>query len=496
MTDLVLAIDQGTTNSKALLLDSTGRIVARGSAPLRARHPQPGWVEQDALEIWNSVLRAIEACVAEVDTSRILALAISNQRESVVAWHARTGEPLGPCITWQCRRTAPACDRLRAEGHEEAVAERTGLPLDPMFAATKAAWLLRSIREVHPHVSRHDVRLGTVDSWLLWRMTDGREHACDESNASRTQLFDIREGRWSEPLCDLFGVPIGVLPAARPSDAEFGTSAGVPLLPDGIPINAIMGDSHAALFGHGVTTPGVVKATYGTGSSLMTPIEAFIAPQGGVTTTIAWSVGGTRTYALEGNILVTGSALPWAAALLGLDGGPDELASIAASVPDSGGVCFVPALVGLGAPHWDDAARGVFAGMTFRTGPAELARAVFDSIALQVVDVFEAMSRQVPEPLTHLLTDGGPSRNRWLMQLQADLLQLPVLPSSAPEVSARGAAFAAGIACGLWQDRTELSRLADEDARHFIGPRSAGASRAEHVKRWKHAVAQARLPER
>ncbi len=491
MSDHLLAIDQGTTNSKAVLVNAEGRVVARGSAPLGKRHPAPGWVEQDPEELWSSVRSAIQGCLEASSGARILGLAISNQRESVVAWHARTGEPLGPCVSWQCRRTAKACAELRAAGHEPAVVARTGLPIDPMFAATKIAWLLSDLRERRPELGADDVRVGTVDSWLLWNATGGAQHACDASNASRTQLFDLARGRWDEGLCELFSVPMQALPRVLDSDADFGHTNGVPGVADGTPIRAMLGDSHAALFGHGVDQPGVVKATYGTGSSLMTPLDTITQPERGVTTTVAWSRRGTITYALEGNILVSAASLPWASELLGLGGDPGALAELAErGAPDSG-VDFVPALIGLGAPYWDSDALGLFSGLTFRTGRAEMARAVMESIALQVADVFEAMHAQAPQPLERLLADGGPSANRWLMGIQADLIGVPVVPSDAPEASALGAAYMAGLALGRWERLAAIPALQHDD--DPIEPSLDERARERRRATWRTAVARARL---
>ena len=491
MSDYLLAIDQGTTNSKAVLVDAEGRVVARGSAPLGKLHPAPGWVEQDPEELWSSVVAAIQSCLAESPGARILGIGVSNQRESVVAWHARTGEPLGPCVSWQDRRTAKVCAELRAAGHESAVVARTGLPIDPMFAATKIAWLLRDLRERRPELGAADVRVGTVDAWLLWNATGGERHACDASNASRTQLFDLAAGRWDEGLCELFEVPMDALPSVLDSDADFGATRGVPGLPDGTPIRAMLGDSHAALFGHGVDEPGVVKATYGTGSSLMTLLRSVAAPERGVTTTVAWSRQGTITYALEGNILVSAASLPWASELLGLGGDPGALAQLAESGEADSGVDFVPALNGLGAPYWDSDALGLFSGLNFRTGRAEMARAVMESIALQVADVFEAMRAQAPQPLERLLADGGPSANRWLMKTQADLIGVPVVPSDAPEASALGAAFMAGLSLGRWERLADITAL-KLDHEPVLPSMDEGA-RERRRATWRAAVARARL---
>lgn len=486
----VLAIDQGTTNSKAVLVDHSGSVVARGSASLPIFYPQPGWVEQNPDELWQSVVQAVGFCLEDVPGNAVAVIGVSSQRESVLAWHAATGQALGPCISWQCRRTASVSDALRAEGHQSEVIARTGLPLDPMFPASKIAWLLSSIRQASPQLAEQDICIGTVDSWLLWKLTGGKRHACDESNAARTQLYNVGEGRWDEGLGELFGVPLAVMPEALPSDANFGVISGVPGVPDGIPIHAMMGDSHAALFGHGVTAPGAVKATYGTGSSLMTLLDSFTVPKDGITTTIAWALGEKRTYALEGNILVSGASLPWAAELLGLSGNVAALSKLAQTVTDAGGVYFVPALVGLGAPYWDSHATGLFTGLTFTTAPAHLAHAVLEALAFQITDVLEVMRTQVPQPFSCLLADGGVSSNPYIMQLQVDRANLPLITSDAPEASARGAAFMAGLSLGFWADLTDISALHQKRAQ--FDPMMPDALRQKKLSGWHQAVARTR----
>lgn len=486
----VLAIDQGTTNSKAVLIDRTGNVVARGSAPLPIYFPQPGWVEQNPDELWQSVVQAIRHCLEGVPGRSVAVIGVSSQRESVLAWHAATGQALGPCISWQCRRTAAVCDQLRAEGHEPDVIARTGLPLDPMFPATKVAWLLANIRRTQPHLSESDVRIGTVDSWLLWQLTGGKRHACDESNAARTQLYNIGKGQWDETLGNLFGVPLTVLPEALPSNADFGVTSGIPGVPDGIQIHAMLGDSHAALFGHGVTAPGTVKATYGTGSSLMTLIDGFAVPEGGITTTIAWSLGSKRTYALEGNILVSGASLPWASELLGLCGDVAALSKLAQTVTDTGGVYFVPALVGLGAPYWDSSATGLFTGMSFSTGSAQLALTVFEALTFQVTDVLEVMRAQAVQPFACLLADGGASSNPFVMQLQADQADLPVVTSEVPEASARGAAFMAGLSVSFWDNLSDILALHQKQVQ--FDPAMPEKLRQQKQTGWRQAIARTR----
>jgi glycerol kinase len=486
--DLILAIDQGTSNTKAVLVDSDGAVIRRSSHPVGISYPAPGWVEQDANEIVASAAKA-SAEVLAGEHRAVAAIGISNQRESILAWHAVTGEALSPAITWQCRRTAAFCEELKASGAEPEIIAKTGLPIDPLFPSSKARWLLEFLRKERPSVDRADIRLGTIDSWLLWRLTGGKIHACDASNASRTQLFNIREGAWDGELLALFDVPRSALPEVKSSNALFGIARDEPFA--GLVISGMIGDSHAALFAHGATEPGKVKATYGTGSSIMTPLSRPIAPKDGITTTIAWSLGGKATYAFEGNIAVSASSFPWAAKLMGLGADASRIAELATSVPGTDGVYFVPALTGLGAPYWDSAARGLVSGLTFNTGQAQLARAVMESVPYQVHDVFAAMARQAGHPLTELLVDGGASNNDWLMQFQADILGLPVIRSGVPEASAQGAALIAGLGIGLWPDLAAISTLPREHK--TVSPAMAAEERAARLKGWHDAIARTRL---
>jgi glycerol kinase len=480
----LLAVDQGTTNSKAVLVAETGAILATGAAQVAIRHPRPGWVEQDAERIWASVVAAIGACLAGAGDVEIVAVGISNQRESILAWDRRTGSALGPVVTWQCRRTTAACEALKAAGHEPAVLARTGLPLDPMFPATKAKWLLDNHGA---GLAAGDLCLGTVDSWLIWKLSGGAVHATDASNAARTQLYDIAGGRWDEELCALFGVPPAVLPEVHDSAHVFAHTRGVPGLADGIPVAAAIGDSHAALFGHGATRTGDGKVTFGTGSSIMTTIPGFIVPPRGLTTTVAWSIGGTPTFAFEGNILVSASILPWTADLLGLDG-VEALLALAASVEDAQGVYLVPAHVGLGAPHWNPAARGLVSGLSFAAGRAQVARAAALSMALQVEDVFAIVRDNAGQAMGRLYVDGGPSRNAFLMQLVADCLDHPVTTCESAEASARGAAYLAGLAVGVWPDLAAIAAL--EKHGETLAPAMPADMRQSILKGWDEAIAR------
>ncbi|MBB3309999.1 glycerol kinase [Rhizobium sp. BK196] len=474
----ILAIDQGTTNSKAVLVSETGEVLARGSAAVGISYPQPGWVEQDPRRIFASVCEAIEACLKKISGVTVEAVAVSNQRESVSVWDAETGEALGPVLSWQCRRTAPDCERLIAEGHFGRVEALTGLPLDPMFPGSKFRWLLDRV----PAGRR--VRLGTIDSWLIHCLTGGSRHVCDASNAARSQLFDLNGQAWSAELGEIFGVNIGLLPEVLDSSADFGTTRGLPGIPDGTPIRSAIGDSHAALFGHGAFKPGDGKVTFGTGSSVMTTLPRFIAPQNGITTTVAWRIAGVPTFAFEGNILVSAASLPWMAGILGL---PDVAALVdLAATAEPGGPGFVPAFVGLGAPYWNSDARALFAQINFSTTRAQMARSVTDSIACQVHDVIAAMRAQSGGKLGALYVDGGPSQNRFLMQCVSNLIEHDVIQCEAPEASALGAAYLAGLSLGLWKDLDAIEAL----------PRSTEVIRPEEIDRtsllntWNDALAR------
>jgi glycerol kinase len=485
MGGYIFAIDQGTTNTKAIALDAEARVAASGSVATPVRYPRPGWVEQSGAEIWHVTLAAIDLCLAGLpDGARFAALAISNQRESVLLWRRSTGEPIGPCVTWQCRRSADRIDAIRNAVTEAQVAALTGLGLDPLFPAAKLGWLLDAHPEARALAARGDLSAGTIDSWLLFNLTGRAVHATDASNASRTQLFDIHSQNWSGDLCALFGVPGGILAAVGDSNQNFGRTVALGRLPAGVPVRAMMGDSHAALFGHGVRAPGAVKATYGTGSSLMTLTEAPLPSRSGLSTTVAWRRAGKVSYALEGNISVSAQAAAWIAGIMGL-GGVEELTELAGGATDDGEVTFVPALAGLGAPWWKDRARAALTGMSLATGRAEIARAALEAIANQICDVFSAMERDLGAPLARLSADGVATRNDLLMQLQADLLARPVERLALTELSAFGAGAMAGIACGLFDEAVAAKRVAE--GKSEITPRE-DANRERRRARWGAAV--------
>ncbi len=486
-TPLILAIDEGTSNAKAVLVNQSGQVVARASRPLSLSHPQPGFSEQDPEAIWAATLASIEECLGQV-AGPIDAVAISNQRESVLAWSRQTGAALAPCISWQCRRSLPLCRQLHAQGHEAGVLAKTGLTLDPMFSAGKMRWLLDHLPDGHARAAAGEICLGTMDSWLLWKLSGGQTFATDPSNAARTQLYNLHSGDWDDELLALFGIPRQALAKILPSAGLFAETVALGRLPAKVPVLSMIGDSHAALYGQGGFLPGRVKATLGTGSSLMTPMAGPLASAHGLSTTLAWHDGTAPTFAMEGNIVHTGAAVQWAANLLAGDESLDTLAEQAAALPDNGGVYFVPALSGLGAPHWQAQARGVICGLTEASSRAHIVRASLESIGYQIRDVFEAMEHDIGEPLKELWVDGGATRNRWLMQFLADLLQRPVIRSLSPEVSALGAAHLAGKALGLWADAHALLEL--ERPRERFEPNAQRLLQGQY-EAWQHALRRA-----
>jgi glycerol kinase len=478
---MLLAIDQGTSATKAVLVGDDGTIRARGVAPVGQSHPQPGWVEQSAEEIWQSVLDAVTDCLADGIAEPIAAVGLSTQRESLVLWERGSGRPVGPLLSWQDQRTAPHCARLRTAGAGERVRAVSGLPLDPMFSALKAGWLLDAHDPDRTRSRRGELCLGTVDSWLLSRF--GGEHLIEVGNAARTQLLGVRDRAWDPELLELFGVPPDVLPRVVASNGPFPAVRGLAPVADGTPVMAVMGDSHAALYAHAGWRPGQVKATYGTGSSIMSVGEPARTDSGALCLTIAWD-DGQPAYAFEGNIRATGATLTWLAALLGQT--PAELAALAG--PSSEGLHLVPAFGGLGAPWWDDEAVGLLSGLTFGTRAPHLARAALESIAFQVEDVVAAIHRDV-HPVQTLLADGGPTANATLMQLQADTSGRRVEVARARELSALGVAHLAGIGAGVWT-RTALERL--DRPRESYDPVEAAPSRHARTRAWHAAVDRAR----
>ncbi|WP_220399092.1 glycerol kinase GlpK [Granulicella sp. WH15] len=487
---MILAIDQGTTNTKALLVDREGQPQARASVRMTISTPRSNWVEQDAEAIWQSVLEAVAACLQLAPGVAVAGVAISNQRETVVVWDRLTGKPLAPAIVWQCQRSSAICEQLRRDGLEPLLRERTGLGIDTLFSASKMRWLLENIPGLPERASTGEVCFGTIDSWLIWKLTGGSAHLCDASNASRTQLLNLAQGDWDEELLAIFGVPRTALPQVRDSSGVFGRCKGIIGL-EGVPIVSAMGDSHAAMAGHGSYEPGTVKATYGTGSSLMTLLSALEAPRHGVASTIAWSLNGKPQYALEGNIAMTGAGLAWVGEFLGLAQPVEDAATLAASVSSSEGVYLVPAMSGLSAPYWDGEAKGNISGLTRTSRAAHLARAAVESIAYQIRDVFDAMAAGASCDLPELHTDGGATKNDTLMQFQADILGKPVVRAGCEDLSAMGAAFFGGLALGWWTTMQQLTAMV-RDASTFT-PTMATAEKDRLYSGWKTAVARTRL---
>jgi glycerol kinase len=486
----ILAIDQGTTGSTALIVDERLEILARADQDFPQHYPRPGEVEHDPEEIWQSVLATIARALAQANlrAGELTAIGLTNQRETTMLWERATGKPLHRAIVWQDRRTADACEQL-ARDHAASVRAATGLPIDPYFSATKLAWLLDATGQ-RRRAEHGDIAFGTIDSFLLHRLTSGAVHATEPTNASRTLLYDLNRRSWSDELCRLFAVPPAILPKLLPTAGRFGTTRGVPGLPDGIPITGIAGDQQAALFGQACFAPGFAKCTFGTGAFLLLNTgDRPVASQNSLVTTVAWDLPNDFCYALEGSAFVAGAAVQWFCAGLGLCRDAAELTALAASVPDSGGVVVVPAFAGLGAPHWRPHARGLVTGLTRGTTRAHIARATLEGIALQNVEILRAMVADAGQPLRELRVDGGAARNDLLMQFQADLLGVAIRRPRELEATAFGAACLAGLGAGIWSDTRAIGAAWQEERR--FAPRMAPATVAAHLAAWATAVGKA-----
>jgi glycerol kinase len=491
---VILALDQGTSSSRAVIVDHHGTILAVAQRELPQIYPRHGWVEQDPETIWSSQLAAVRAVLEQQHLSApdIAALGITNQRETTIVWDRATGQPIYNALVWQDRRNAALCDKLRAEGHEPLFQQKTGLILDAYFSASKITWLLENVPGARDRAQRGELAFGTVDSWLLWKLTACTRHITDVTNASRTLLFDIHRLTWDDELLELFHIPRSMMPEVVPSSGECARTADrVGTLLGGIPICGIAGDQQAALFGQMCLHPGMVKNTYGTGCfMLMQTGEKPVASTNRLLTTIAWQISGRTFYALEGSVFVGGAAVQWLRDGLGILGSSAEVEFLAASVPDNGGVYFVPALTGLGAPYWDSDARGLILGLTRGTTRAHIARATLEGIALQVTDILTAMQADAGMTIPELRADGGASQDTLLLQIQANLLGVPVVRSSTPESSVLGAAFLAGLGCGFWQSVDELEANWTVGLR--VEPAIGEASRQHQLARWKQAVSRSR----
>jgi glycerol kinase len=492
LPEYVLAIDQGTTSSRAILFDRQGRPVASAGHPIRQIYPQSGWVEHDPQEIWQSQLASAREVLAAagVRASQVAAIGITNQRETTILWDRQTGEPLANAIVWQCRRTAPLCQQLKQRGLEPSFRQKTGLVIDPYFSGTKVAWMLDNIPGARGRAERGDLLFGTVDCWLLYKLTGGRVHATDYSNASRTLMFNISRLAWDEDILAELAVPPSLLPAVLPSSTLFGESEPS-LLGAALPIAGIAGDQQAALFGQACFQVGMAKNTYGTGCFVLMNVGHDSVPLGSsLVTTIAWGLGQGVEYALEGSIFIAGAAVQWLRDGLGLIATAAESEALAASVASSEGVYLVPAFVGLGAPHWDPRARGVILGISRGTTRAHLARATLEAIAFQTRDVIETMESECGLTLPELRVDGGAAANDLLMQIQADILGREVVRPAVTETTALGAAYLAGLAVGFWKGQDELTGKWQIDKR--FQPQMDASQREELYQGWKRAVERAK----
>ncbi|HTL52627.1 MAG TPA: glycerol kinase GlpK [Planctomycetota bacterium] len=489
----ILALDQGTTSSRALVFDDARRICGVAQQEFTQHFPQPGWVEHDAREIWQTQLATAREAIAKagIAARQLAAIGIANQRETVVLWDRATGEPVHRAIVWQDRRTTPACEKLRAGGLAPMLTAKTGLVPDPYFSATKLAWLLDAIPGLRARAEAGQIAAGTIDSWLIWNLTGGKVHATDVTNASRTLLMNLRTGAWDAELLKLFRIPVALLPAIVPSSGVV-TACSPELFGVPIPIAGIAGDQQAALFGQGCLTPGLAKNTYGTGCFLLMQAGATVpVSHHGLLSTVAWKLGDQPLqYALEGAVFVAGAAVQWLRDQLGLIRTAAEIEALAQSVPDAGGVHFVPAFAGLGAPFWDPVARGLITGLTRGTNKGHIARATLEAIAFQTRDVVLAVSADAPHPLSELRVDGGGSVNDLLMQIQADALGVPVLRPAVTETTALGAALLAGLAVGVYAGPEALARGWTAAAR--FEPTGTKALREQRHADWRRAVQRAR----
>jgi glycerol kinase len=488
----ILALDSGTTSARAILFDHDGAVRSVAQKEFTQHYPQPGWVEHDALEIWTAQISvAIEALgKAGIGPKDVAAVGITNQRETTVVWDRQTGEPMCKAIVWQDRRTAPFCDRLRAGGHEKLIRDKTGLVIDAYFSGSKVAWILDNVPGARARAEAGRLAFGTVDTWLIWKLTDGKLHATDSSNASRTMLYDIHRRTWDDELLKLFRIPRSMLPEVRPSSGLYGeiTSA---LGLGNVTIAGIAGDQQAALFGQLCTSPGLTKNTYGTGCFMLqcTGSKAVVS-KNNLVTTVAWTMNGRTDYALEGSVFIAGAVVQWLRDGLGIIRKSEDVGALATSVPDNGGVYLVPAFAGLGAPHWDPYARGTIVGITRGTTAGHIARAAIEGIAFQSADLLDAMKADAGQPVAELRVDGGASRSDPLMQFQADLLGVPVVRPAVTETTALGAAYLAGLAVGYWKTQEEI--VSQRAIERRFEPRMDPAKARELRANWNRAVGRAK----
>ena len=487
MGDYILAIDEGTTNVKAVLIDVQANITAEASQEIKRSYPKPGWVEQDPREIWNAVRATVDECLEKGNHPDLHAVGLSVQRETVLLWDRNTGEPLAPAIVWQDRRTTDFAQQLRSQELESKIRGLTGLTIDAEFPSSKTRWLLENIPNAREKANSGEVCFGQIDSWLLWNLSGGKVHVSDAADASRTQLYNLADETWDQELLDIFDIPEAILPEVKPCSHVYAETVEIGSLPAGIPIASAIGDSHASLFGHTGFRPGAIKVTYGTGCSMMTPMSSAVISENGISTTIAWERDEV-VYAFEG-VTLTGAAVQWVGEFMNYANPAQEVAERATQVDDNGGVYFVPALAGLGAPYWKDSAKAVISGLTQGSTPDHLCRAAIESIAYQVRAMFDIMQAESGSDLQTLLADGGPTRNDMLMQFQADILGVPVMRSTSPYISLLGAAYLAGLATGFWESEEELLGL--PHPRDVFEPKMDDGEREKRYTEWEQAVDQA-----
>ncbi len=489
MRQYLLAIDQGTTGSTALLIDRDLTIRGKTTVDFPQYFPQPGWVEHNPEEIWSSVAAAVGGVLHEssIQPTEIAAVGITNQRETVLPWDRHSGQPAANAIVWQCRRTSDICRQMQQDGLEDLFHSRTGLVLDPYFSGTKMRWLLDNVTGLRQRTEQGEIAFGTIDSFLVWRLSGGQAHVTDVSNASRTLAMDLTSLDWDDELLSQLKIPREALPEIKPSSHVYAETRGLNFLPDGIPIAGMAGDQQAALFGQACFEPGEGKCTYGTGAFLLINTgDRPVPSNNGLLTTVAWQIGNQTCYALEGSAFIAGAAVQWLRDGLGLIDSAPEIEALAASVPDSGEVVFVPALTGLGAPHWNAEARGAITGLTRGTTTAHLARATLEGIALQIYDLTQAMDEDRGEPLGLFKVDGGASENNLLMQMQSDYLGVSVIRPKTVETTALGAAMLAGLAVGFWSGLDQL-RVQWQEERRFT-PQIAEMERTGILQRWQSAI--------
>jgi len=489
MTEYILAIDQGTTSTKALLIDPSLNVVASTGVELPQIYPRPGWVEHDPQLILKITYESIKNVIqkANIDPHKIAVIGITNQRETTILWDKKTGKPVYNAIVWQCKRTAHIVEKLKARGYEKIFKNSTGLVLDPYFSATKIMWLLNAISGLRNKAQKGQIAFGTIDTWLLWHLTNGVNHATDVSNASRTLLFNIKKLQWDDELLKITGISRYMLPEVKPTSGVFGYTKGLDFLPDNIPVGSMAGDQQSALFGQACFEAGSVKATYGTGSFVLcNTSDKLTFSKHGLLTTVAWQIKNKVAYALEGSAMISGAAVQWARDGLGIIEKSDDIEKLASSVPDSGGVVFVPALSGLGAPWWKPDAKGIITGITRGTTKAHIARAILEGIALQTYTMLEVMKQDTGQRLSSLKVDGGASKDDLLMQFQADILNIPVIRPQNIETTSLGAGMLAGLAVGIWKDLKELKQVWKKD--RIFKPAMPVAQRRGFLTRWEKAI--------